>query len=266
MRLDDTVNHFGAIWTQAKEGFFAALPNLLTALVVLAVGWGLAWALRRLMLGIFGRLGARLHDQKAASVAAGGVYWLILLATVAAAIDALDLPILRRWMEVARIHFPRVLMALVFIVGGVVLGRVASTAIVSTGFRLPPPQVRRLALLTRVAIVVTATLIAATQLGLDVSLVTSFILIAWAAALGAAALAFALGARETISNILAMHYVVQSFQIGQRVRIGSDEGRIVRTTRTAVYLENAEGELLIPGRDFADSRCVLLSVEGPRES
>jgi small-conductance mechanosensitive channel len=168
-------------------------------------------------------------------------------------------------METVGIHFPRVLMALVFIVGGVVLGRVASTAIVRTGFRLPPPQLRRLALLTRVAIVVTATLIAATQLGLDVSLVTSFILIAWAAALGAAALAFGLGARETIANILAMHYVTQAFQIGQRVRVGSDEGRIVRTTRTAVYLENDEGELSIPGRDFADSRCVLLSVEGPRE-
>ena len=95
---------------------------------------------------------------------------------------------------------------------------------------------------------------------------TSFFLIAWAAALGAAALAFGLGAREVIANILAMHYVNQSYRVGQRVRVGPEEGRIVRTTRTAVYLENAEGELSVPGRHFADSRCVLLSTEGDHGS
>lgn len=266
MRLDDTVNQFGALWTQAKQDFVTALPNIVTALVVLAVGWGLAWALRRLMFGALRRLASRMRDQKAASMAADGVYWLIVLATVFVALDALDLPVLRRWMGAIATQLPRFVIAVALVVGGVVLGRLASNAIVRAGLHLPAPQSRRLARLTRISIVVAAVLIAAAQLGLDVSLVTNFFLIAWAAALGAAALAFGLGAREMIANILAMHYVTQSFRVGQRIRVGPDEGRIVRTSRTAVYLENAEGELSIPGRDFIDSRCVLLSAEGSHGS
>lgn len=262
MRLDDTVNQFGVLLTDAKQGFVTALPNIVTAVAVLAVGWALAWAFRRLMLGVFRRFASRVQDQTAASLAASGVYWLILVATVAVAVDALDLPVLRRWMGAVATHLPRFVIAGALVVGGVVLARLASNAIVKAGSRFPAAQSRRLARLTRVAIIVAATLIAAAQLGLDVSLVTSFFLIAWAAALGAAALAFGLGAREVIANILAMHYVTQSFRVGQRVRVGPDEGRIVRTTRTAVYLESAQGELSIPGRDFIDSRCVLLSAEG----
>ena len=202
---------------------------------------------RRLMLGVFRRFASRVQDQTAASLAASGVYWLILVATVAVAVDALDLPVLRRWMGAVATHLPRFVIAGALVVGGVVLARLASNAIVKAGSRFPAAQSRRLARLTRVAIIVAATLIAAAQLGLDVSLVTSFFLIAWAAALGAAALAFGLGAREVIANILAMHYVTQSFRVGQRVRVGPDEGRVVRTTR--------------PGRDFIGSRCVLLSAE-----
>ncbi len=261
MRVDDTVNEFGALFAQAKQVLITALPNVVTALVVVAVGWALAWASRRLMLSIFGRLLSRVDDHKVAGVAAGGLYWLILVATAVIAFDALDVPILRRSMGVVVSYLPRFAIGVALVVGGIVLGRLASTAIVKAGLRLSPSQSRRLARLTRVSIIVAATLIAAAQLGLDVSLLTSFFLIAWAAALGAAALAFGLGARETVANILAMHYVTRSFPVGQRIRIGPDEGLIVRTTRTAVYLENPQGELCIPARDFIDSRCVLLSAE-----
>jgi small-conductance mechanosensitive channel len=118
--------------------------------------------------------------------------------------------------------------------------------------------------LTQVSIVAAAALIAAEQLGLDVSLLKNVLLIVMSAALGAAALAFGLGAREVVSDILAMHYVNKSYRIGQVVRIGSQQGRIVRTTRTSVLLENAEGELAIPGRRFANDPCVLLNEEVDR--
>ena len=165
MRVNDTVNQFSALWAEARQGFVTALPNILTALIILAIGWGLAWVLRRLLLGVFRRMGSRMHDQKAAGLAAGGTYWLILIATVVVALDALDLPVLRRSMEVVASHLPRFAIAVALVLGGVVLGRLASTAIIKAGFRLTLQQSRRLAQLTRVSIVVAAALIAAAQLG-----------------------------------------------------------------------------------------------------
>ena len=276
MRFDDIGNQLASALGQVKESLVTALPNLLTALAVLVVGWALAWVLRRAVSVLFARIGGRMpvgrarqtwteaiEDHEAGSLAASGVYWLVLLFTVVIALDALDLPVLRRWMDVVAGYAPRLAIAAALILGGVIVGRVAASAIVKTSFRMTKSQARGLGRLTQVTVVVAAVLIAAGQVGLDVSLLTSVFLIALASMLGAAALAFGFGARDVMADILAMHYVRKSYRIGQVIRVGEDEGRIVRMMRTSVYLEHADGELAIPGRDLAESRCVLVS-EGER--
>lgn len=274
MDVDETLNQLGALATDAKEGLVAALPNVLAALAVLVLGWSLAWLLRAAVARALRRLGGRpgrggaeaealepTDDHNAGQLAANGAYWLVLLGTFVVAVDALDVPLLRRWMAALGGFLPRAAIAVALVLGGVVFGRFAAAAIMRTTRHLPVSQARRLSRLAQVTIVGATALIAAAQLGLDVSLLTSVFLIALAAILGGAALAFALGAREVVTDILAMHYVNRSYQIGQIVRIGEDQGRIVRTTRTCVYLESKEGELAIPGRHFADSRRVLVSEE-----
>ncbi|MGB3052739.1 MAG: hypothetical protein WBB42_17185 [Polyangiales bacterium] len=277
MNLDNTPNQLLSLAAQAKQGLITALPNLLTAAIVLILGWGLAWTLRRVVRRLFRRLAVQIppgttraawneavDDQGAGNVAASGVYWLILLTTLMVAIDALGIPVFSRWIGGFAGHLPRLALAVVLVFGGIVAGRLARNAIIKTAIRMPASQARGLARFAQLSIVVATALIAAGQLGLDVSLLSAVFVILLAAALAAAALAFGLGAREVVADILAMHYVNKSYRIGQVVRLGSDEGRIVRTTRTAVFLESADGEISIPGRDFADSRCVLLSQEDPR--
>jgi hypothetical protein len=55
-----------------------------------------------------------------------------------------------------------------------------------------------------------------------------------------------------------MHYVNKSYGIGQLVRVGQHQGRIVRTSATSVFLEHTEGEIAIPGHEFAEQRCIRL--------
>lgn len=277
MGLDDTVDQLVAWLTSAKQGLITALPNLVTAVIVLVVGWGLAWALRRAVLGSFRRIAARLppgltrqawtetvDDQRAGHILASGLYWLVLAVAAVIAIDRLDVRLFSTWMNNLAGYLPRLAVAAVLVLGGIVAGRLARNAILQTASRGAAPQARNLARLTQVSIVAAAALIAAGQLGLDVSLLTNVFLIVLSAALGAAALAFGLGAREVVADVLAMHYVNKSYRIGQVVRVATEQGRIVRTTRTSVVLENAEGELSIPGRRFAESPCTLLSEEADR--
>ncbi len=279
MRVDETLNQLETVVDDARAGFIAALPNLVTALAVLVVGWALARLLRAAVYRTLRRLSTKaprgptaqawqqtVDEHDAGRVAANVIYWLILAATFVIAVDALDVPLLRRWMAVLGGFLPRIAVAVTLIVTAVILARFTAAAVIETAYRLPVSQARKLARLAQASIIAAAALIAAEQLGLDVSLLTSVFLIALASVLGAAALAFALGAREVMSDILAMHYVSRAYQVGQVVRIGSDQGRIVRTTRTAVYIENAEGELSIPGRHFADSRCVLVTEEAGRDA
>ena len=277
MNVTDATGQFLSLVAEAKQGLVAALPSLLTAFIVLILGWGLASALRSVVRRLFRRVSVRMpsgttrtawteevEDHGAGNVAASGVYWLTLLTTLMVAIDALGLPVFSRWIGAFAGYLPKLVIALAVVFGGIIAGRLARNAIVKTATRLPASQARSLARLTQLAIVIATALIAAEQLGLDVSLLTSVFLIALATTLAGAALAFGLGARELVADILAMHYVHKSYRVGQVVRVGSDQGRIVRTTRTAVFLENADGELSIPGRDFWEHRCVLLSQEEQR--
>ncbi len=261
-----------AVLGSIKESFFHVLPKLVIALVVLFVGWLVAWSLRALVRRVVARFSKRiatgttaaawqqaLADQGAGRVFSSSVYWLVLLVAVMVASEVVGLPILTTYLAALAQYLPRVIAAIVVLFAGIIGGRLISDAAMTTAFRLLPHQGRQLARLVRGIIVGAAILVAIKQLGVDVSLLTDIFLIVLAALLAGAAFAFGLGARSIIANILAMHYVNKSYDIGQQIRLGDDNGRIVRTTSTTVFVEHDEGELGIPGQQFFEERCLRIS-------
>lgn len=274
MDLDDSADQFLQLVTRAKQGFIEALPGIVTAALVLLLGWLLASLLRKAVRRVFRRVSVEAasvssdaawgkpgDEQRTGEVAASGVYWLVLLGAMLVAVDAMGFSILSKWLGAFASYLPRVAIATALVLAGIIAGRLARNATIKAALRVPPSQARSLGRIVQFSIAVAAVLVAAAQLGLDVSLLTSFFLIVLAAVLGGAALAFGLGARELMSDILAMHYIQKSYHVGQVVRVGPDEGRIVRTTRTGIVLQSPEGELTVPGRCFVASTSVLLNRE-----
>ena len=268
-----------AVLGSIKESFIYLLPKLVVAFVVLLVGWIAAWSLRALVRRLVARCSQRLAakttaiawqqalaDQEAGRVFSSSVYWLVLLIAVMVASEAVGLPVLTTYLAALAQYLPKVIAAIAVLFVGIIGGRLISDAAMATAFRLLPHQGRQLARLVRGSIVGAAILVAIRQLGVDVSLLTNIFSIALAAFLAGAAFAFGLGARSIIANILAMHYVNKSYNVGQRIRLGSDNGRIVRTTSTTVFVEHDEGELGIPGQQFFTERCLRVSKEVSSES
>ena len=263
-----------AILGSIKESFFRVLPKLTVALCVLLVGWLVAWSLRAIVRRVVERFSKRistgtakatwqqaLADKGAGRIVSSSVYWLVLLVAVMVTSEVVGLPVLTTYLAALAHYLPKVIVAVAVLFAGVVGGRLISDAATSTAFRLLPHQGRQLARLVRGLIVGAAILVATKQLGVDVSLLTNIFLIVLAAILAGAAFAFGLGARSVIANILAMHYVNKSYNVGQRIRLGDDNGRIVRTTSTTVFVEHADGELGIPGQRFFEERCLRISKE-----
>lgn len=261
-----------AVLGSVQESFFRLLPKLVVALVILFVGWLVAWSLRTLVRRVVERFSKRiaagataaawqqaLADQGAGRVFSHSVYWLVLLVAVMVASEVVGLPVLTTYLAALAQYLPRVIAAVVVLFAGVIGGRLISDAAMTTAFRLLPHQGQQLARLVRGIIIGAAILVAIKQLGVDVSLLTNIFLIVLAALLAGAAFAFGLGARSIIANILAMHYVNKSYGVGQQIHLGDDNGRIVRTTSTTVFVEHDEGELGIPGQQFFEERCLRVS-------
>lgn len=252
----------------------ASLPALLGAAALLAVGLALAWVLRaiagRLVTGALSRaerrrgLAAAMAESDAQStiphVVGAFVFWLVLLFFVAAALESLGLELVSAVVNRVAYYLPNVLGAVVVVIGGLVVGnllqRLVSGAVRGAGIDRAEAAGR----LARGAVLLVAAVVALDQLGVDAQLLVVLLAVVAGASFAGAGLAFGLGAQASVSNIIAGYYVAQTYRVGQRVRIGTLEGRILQTTPTAVLLESSDGQVLVPARKFTDEVSTLLTA------
>jgi small-conductance mechanosensitive channel len=108
-------------------------------------------------------------------------------------------------------------------------------------------------------IVMASAIVAFDQLGIQVTFLTVLAAIVTGSLLGGAALAFGLGARTAVSNIIASHYLLKIYRVGHHVRVGGFEGRIVDITPTAVVIATADGQAVVPAKEFSERASLLLT-------
>lgn len=253
-------------------GWLAANQSkLLTAVVLLALGLALAVLLRRLTVRVFGALGRAVpgrsfrttipgttRERDVSEIAGSVVSWAVILFFVATAADAIGIPLLSAVVDSVADFVPRVFAAVLIVVIGLVIGNIARGTISATAGGAGSTFGAGLGQLVRIAVIVSAVLIAVAELGVETGILTAFFSVALAALLGGFALAFGLGARTAISNIIGSHYLRKSFEVGQVVRIGDVEGTIADLTATAVVIETPEGRMSVPAKQFTEMPALLL--------
>lgn len=189
------------------------------------------------------------------------VFWLVMAIFVAAATTVIGFPVVSNWFEGLAAYLPRVLAAVVVLLLGIFAGHVARILVLSAGASTGITYVRTLARTVQIAVVLIAAVIAIEELGIHVTFLIVLGAITVGSVLGGAALAFGLGARGAVSNLVACHYLVRSYRVGHRIRIDGFEGPIVAIEPTAVVLQTADGRVSIPARTFAEKPSTLLSGE-----
>ena len=112
----------------------------------------------------------------------------------------------------------------------------------------------------RVLIVLVAAVVALDQIGIESTLLILVLSIVLGAVIGGAALAFGMGARDAVRGFIAANDLHQNYRVGDQIRIGEIQGKIIRFSRTAVVLETAEGRARIPAGEFEAQPSFL--VEG----
>ena len=258
-------------WTVAQQ------PRLFSAAALLVVGVGLALLLRLLAVRLVRALerivpGRALRggpprltiDRRIADIIGLIVFWTVLLFFIAAAADTVGLPLLGASVSGLGFYVPRLLGAVLVVIIGLVVGNLARDAVTATAAAAGAPFAAAVGQIVRVAILVAASLIAVGQLGIDITLLTAILSVMVAAVLGAFALAFGLGARTAVSNIIGAHYLRQTFQAGHTVRFGAIEGTVAAITSTAVVIRVPDGQVVVPAKQFSESVSMLVTGGGAR--
>ena len=256
----DGVHGLGDALVQASstlvDRLTAQLPSVAAAVLLLLIGWLLAKVLRAVSVravllvdALLPRVGfPRERVARSSAVVGALVFWTVLLLFVTAATQVLGLQAFADWLARLLDYVPTLAAGLLILAVGWLLSGFVADLAEATATRLEPQQRAMLARIVRVTIMVVAILIGADQIGIRITFLAIF-----AAALvftvgGGVAIAVGFGAREHVANLIAAHHWRGAFALGQTLRVGEHEGRLLDVTVTGVVLESAEGRVVVPAR------------------
>jgi small-conductance mechanosensitive channel len=261
-----------AALTRLVHQFFEFLPQLLGGIVLVVVGYFVAKLLRLIAVRLargWDRLilrfafGGKAADPEKASQSSvkwvgSAVFWVTILVFLMAAANTLDLRMVTAGLERIFGYVPNLIVAALTLVVGFALGNMARNA-VAAALRSGTPQQRELLPAGAKILTVGITgVIAAGQVGIDNTVLVTILTVIVGAALAGAALAFGLGARTLVSNLIGSRDMRRDCRVGEVVRIGSAEGKILQLGQTSAVLETEEGRLTVPGKLYHEQACLVV--------
>jgi len=265
------------IVTGALTGMFnrvaAFLPHLVGVLLVLLIGWLLAWLAQRVTRRVLARLGldhlaertgiadalTRAGVTMPASHLVGRIiYWLLLLTSLMIVVESLGLTAAAMALRALVAYLPHVLGAAIVLVGGALLGQFlgkgAQALAAGSGVEFHAALGRAV----QYIVLVMAAILAVDQLGLNTTLLNDVLGNLLTVAGAGLALAFALGSREAVCNLLAGFYAKDLFEIGQTIKVDGHKGTLEAIGPLKAVLTTAEGSITVPNSTLMD-KCVTTS-------
>jgi small-conductance mechanosensitive channel len=179
-------------------------------------------------------------------------YFLIIFVLAQTACDALGLVAVSNAIGAFFSYLPNIVAALLLLLLGTTVGQFAGQMVTQAAETSGIDSAPALGKLVSAMIVFIVGMMAIGQLKIDtemVRIVTSFFLGAGALAFG---LAFGLGTREIVRNIVAGFYTRKFLAIGRAVEIAGHNGVLTAITATHTILESQGQEIMVANATFLD--------------
>lgn len=183
------------------------------------------------------------------------VFWLIVILSVGYALQLLGSGDLSSALDSVLVFIPSLLVAFAIMVAGHLLGLLASHTLASHIDQATPASFG-----PRLAyglIMVIAIVLGLAQINVDITFITRLLLIGSGIVLSGMMLAFALGAKQHVANLLAARELSRISK-GDRLRVEGVEGEVVGVHSTGVEIAIEGGVVNIPAATFAQSQVVHL--------
>ena len=239
------------------------LPRVGLAILILVFGWLLAKLLRILVeraVRHMDRLWQRIISKQELSslqprhpptrIVGELVFWLMLLIFVTLASDVLGLDIFSSWLKEIATFLPLAMAGLLIVLVGFVVSSLARDLVTAAAESAELSHGDLLGRTAQFVILFIAIIIGIGQMGIDIMFLTVVVEIILATMLGGLALAFGLGARTHVSNIIAANQLRQIYQVGDKVRIGDIEGRVMDIMVSRVIIDTEAGTVDMPAKIF----------------
>ena len=263
---------------ETMANIVASLPSIAAALLLLLVGVIAARLIRGLtlrllhLLNLFlerilsGRTRAVVYFSSGITrLVAGILFWITLFVFVTAALKTAGLTGVAACLERAVDFLPGIVTGGLIILVGYILAGLVRDVTLAAAHSAEFTEAVVISRLAQAITLITALVIGLDQIGIDVSFLTTMLGISSAALLFGFALAFGLGARTLVSNLVAAHHLRDVLEPGQDIRMGDWEGTVLEVSSTAVILDTEAGRVSVPAKLYQEQAVVLLLADAGRE-
>lgn len=245
-------------------------PNELIALAILVVGV-VAARLTSMAIGsaleFLDRRTARLAttDRSVISprlirVTRAVVFWLVVILAASYALRLLGVGGISTTLTAVIGFIPQLLVGFTIVVAGHILGLIASHIVAELSDEITTDSLGPR--LLHGTILIVAIVMGLQHISVDISFVTQLMLIIVAIAGGGLMLAFALGARQHVANLLARRELTR-LSVGDRIRVDNVDGEIVDIHTTGVDVATLEGIVSVPAARLAETSVLRRAEADP---
>ena len=101
-------------------------------------------------------------------------------------------------------------------------------------------------------IIFSSIIIGTEQIGVNVQLLSNLLILAISILLAGGSLAFGLGAKHLVANIIGSQYIRKHCRLGEEITIGPVQGIILEINHTSIILESDDGRTIVPAKEFLE--------------
>ena len=276
--MNDTVSLFEELSTGFQDlasQVIVYLPRVIAAVLVLVVGWLLARGLSMLLVRAISQLDELWHRliskrgltpvqtrHPPTRVVGELLFWLLMFVFVTLAGEVLGLDIFRTWIKEVFTYLLYAAGGLLIVLVGYVVSSLARDLILSAADSSDMAHSDLLARTAQIIILFIAIILGLDQIGIDVLFLSVIAGIILSSMLGGIALAFGLGARTHVSNIIAANQLRQIYQVGDKIRIAEIEGRVLDIMTSRVIVETESGSVDVPAKLFDEEIVTIIEKGG----
>ena len=259
--------------TSMGEKIMTTIPNIIGAIIVLLLGWIITkivvYLLKRIFkfakidvlsekindLKLFGKADINIPITKAITVF---VKWIMFLVFLIIASDIMNWTIVSQEIGNLLRYLPKLFSAIALFMIGIYIARFVKKAIQGfyESFDLAGAKIISGLVFYIIAIIITIT--ALNQADIDTTVVTNNVTIILGAFLLAISIAFGLGSKEVVGDLLRTFYTRKNYEVGDHIKLDGTEGTVEAIDNISMTLSTAKGKLIIPIKDVVESKVEIL--------
>jgi hypothetical protein len=263
-------NTLETIFSNMIEGIISFVPDMVNAVIILLVGWIIAsiarWIIGKLLTiirfdqivertGLFG--GATSDKRSPTRIAAVFTFWVIFLNFLLTAFDTLGLSQAVEPLRAFIAFLPQLVVGFILLIGGALLARWLADAIEAAVDNMGIEFGKAIANVVWLVLLAIVVIIVLQQMGIKAQLLTDIFTYVIVILLAGLALAFGLGGRDVVRNVLAGFYAREMFQPGDTIVIDEAEGTLdgIGSLNSEIIVGNHR--IVVPNTYLTENKVII---------